>query len=340
MGVAEERRVRRLSGVLAASLLVLSCAHTGDVDLATLTSNSDEAIYEAGLKASKKREWEAARKHFKRIIDGFPQSQYGGPARLGLADTHFNEGGTANYILAVSEYRDFLQLFPTKPDSPYAQFQVGEAYYHQKNSPDRDQGPTVRALEEFQLLLERYPNSKYVEQARQRVVVCRQSLGRAEYLAGFFYEHSRRAYHAAVVRYEGVVRDYPDYDQLDLVLYRLGLCLTLQGRGAEALPVLARLSENYPKSIYLAPAQLVAERAKKAAPAVPSPPPPSLSAPPETVVAPPVTGAPTTPGAAPAPATGDAGRPEPVAPPDPSGPPPPISPSPGPTPSPSPGGRA
>jgi outer membrane protein assembly factor BamD len=277
MGLGPGAGVRRRLLLLGAIFLTLSCGHSGALDVAILASNNDQEIYEAGKKAVQHREFENARKLFKRIIDGFPQSAYGGPARLALADSHFTEGGTANYILAASEYRDYLQLFPTKADSPYAEFQVGEAYFKQRNSPDRDQVPTEKALEQFQRLLDRFPDSKYTELGRQRVVVCRQSLARSEFLAGYFYEKSRKAYRASIIRYQGVLSEYPDYDHMDEVLYHLGFSLSQQGRNAEALPILAKLTKNYPDSPLTKKGVVLLEHAQKGTPAAPPSPAPSPS---------------------------------------------------------------
>jgi len=179
--------LKRAPAFLLAAL-AYGCASGGQVDIATLASSSDQVVWEAGQKAFASRQWEPARRYFKRIIDGFPQSQFGPPARLALADSHFNEGSFANYILAISEYRDFVTLYPSHPRSDYAQFQIGEAQFSQRNGPDRDQTATVKALAEFDRLLEAYPSSPYVEQARSRIGACRQSLARAEFLAGFFYQ--------------------------------------------------------------------------------------------------------------------------------------------------------
>ncbi|MFI5184302.1 MAG: outer membrane protein assembly factor BamD, partial [Vicinamibacteria bacterium] len=228
---------------LVAALLAYGCASGGQADIATLASNSDQIIFEAGQKAAEKKQWEAARQYFKRIIDGFPQSQLGPAARLALADSHFGEGGTASHILAISEYRDFVTLYPSHPRSDYAQFRIGEAYFAQKNRPDRDQTSTYHALAEYEHLLEAYPSSPYIEQARGRISTCRQSLARAEFLAGYFYQKTRRAYRAAISRYDGILNDYPDYDSVDEVLYRLSQCLVFTARTAEALPHLAKLLE-------------------------------------------------------------------------------------------------
>jgi len=100
------------------------CAHGGGTDIATLASNSDQVIWEAGQKATQKKQWEAARQYYKRIVEGFPQSEYGPACRLALGESYLKEGGTANIILSISEYREFLTLYPSHPKSDFAQFQV------------------------------------------------------------------------------------------------------------------------------------------------------------------------------------------------------------------------
>jgi outer membrane protein assembly factor BamD len=252
---------------------LLACAHGGQPDIATLASNSDRLIWDAGQKALQKREWDSARQHFRRIIDGFPQSEIGPDARLALADSYWREGGTANYILAVSAYREFLTFYPSHPKSAYAQFQVGECFFKQRSGPDRDQTATLHALEEYQKLLDVYSASEHVAVAKQRITETRQSLARAEFMAGYFYQKTRQSCRAAIARYEGVVREYPDFAELPEVLFRLGDCLIAAGRQAEAPPYLSRLVEEYPTSSFVPGARrLLARPAPAATPAVePSP---------------------------------------------------------------------
>ena len=271
--------MRRAAAILLSATLG-ACAH-GGVDIATLSSNSDQVVWEAAQKAYAKKNWDSARQHFKRIIDGFPQSEHGPAARLGLAESHFQEGGTASYILAISEYRDFLTLYPSHPKSDYAQFQVGEAYFLQRNSPDRDQAPTEKALAEYERLLDVYPQSTYVEQTRGRIHECRQSLARAEFNAGYFYQRTRQAWRAAILRYEGILNDYPEYDDLEQVIFRMGECLAASGRKAEALPYLGRLIAEYPTSRYADDARkLMTTLEQKQGPdSAPPPPPPAQPVP-------------------------------------------------------------
>jgi outer membrane protein assembly factor BamD len=260
--------------------LAIGCAHGGEPDIATLTSNSDQAIWEAGQKAFDKKQWENARQHFRRIVDGFPNSEYGPPARLALADSYFKEGGTAAYVLAAGSYREFLTFYPSHPRSDYAQFQVGESFYKQRNGPDRDQTSTLNALEEFEKVVQFYPNSTHAEAARARITEARQTLARAEFLAGYFYQRTREAPRAAITRYEGLLKDFPDYKQTDEVLFRLAQALGETGRTGEAMPHLDRLLREYPASEYAAEARdLMAQYQAGPSPTSPAPPPPPAPTP-------------------------------------------------------------
>ena len=270
-------------------LLAWSCA-SGQVDLETLSSASDEIVWEAGQKAVEKKSWESARQYFRRIIDAFPQSNHQADARIGLADSYFEEGGIANYVLAVSSYREFLTLYPQHPRSDYAQFRAAESYFKQKNSPDRDQTATQQALEEYQRLLDVYPQSSYVEPARERIRQCRQALARANFQVGYFYQKTRKSWRSAIGRYEVILSDYPDYDRIDEVLYRLAECLGNAGRYAEARPHLARLQAEFPESPYV-------EQGKKLESSFPPPgvapaTPPGAPAPPKNPAEPPKTASP------------------------------------------------
>lgn len=270
--------VRRLPIAVLIAAALSACA-TGQPDIATLTSNSDKAIWDAGQKALEKKEWINARQHFRRIVDGFPQSPYAADARLAVGATYIGEGGSTNDLLAVGAYREFLTLYPSHPKSDFAQFQVAEAYFRRKNSPDRDQTDTREAVAEYQRLLDLYPQSSHGEQARTRIVEARQSLARAEFLAGYFYQRTRELCRASIARYQVVLRDYPDYRALDEVLFRLAECLQTSGRGAEALPHLGRLLEEYPNSTWAVPARTLMATIAAAPPAPPPSPSPAPATP-------------------------------------------------------------
>lgn len=248
----------RTSLTLALVASTLACGRQ-EVDIATLASNSDQVIWEAGQKALKGKQWDIARQHFRRIVDGFPQSPLVPQARIAAGDAYFQEGGTGNMTLAAGQYREFLTVFPSHPRGDYAQFQIGESFYNQRNSHDRDQTQVLQALDEYLGFLDRYPDSPLAKTARERVKSCRASLARSEFVVAWFYQKSRKAWRAAIPRYENILKNYPDFEQTDETLLRLGQCLAYSGRTAEAAPILARLLDEYPDSPFVKDARLLLE---------------------------------------------------------------------------------
>src|SRR5262245_234194 len=75
----------------------------------------DSEIYDQGLAALKDNNLVKAREAFRVVFDNFPQSDYRLLAKLGYADSYYREGTDANYILAITEYQDFISLFPFSP---------------------------------------------------------------------------------------------------------------------------------------------------------------------------------------------------------------------------------
>lgn len=264
------RRSRPLALALAALFSLPSCS-SHQLDLETLASASDDIVWEAGEKATAKKDWESARQYYRRVIDAFPQSPHQPGARIALADSYFEEGGTGNYVLAVSAYREFLTLYPQHPRSDYAQFRAGESYFKQKNSPDRDQTATEQALEEYERLLDAYPQSPLVEETRGRIRECRQTLARAHYQVGYFYQKTRRSWRSAIARYETVLSQYPDYERIDEILFRLAQAQSFSGRYAEARPQLARLRSEFPESPYVPEADKLEATFPPSVPLAPTP---------------------------------------------------------------------
>ena len=171
-------------------------------------------------------------------------------ARLG-ARRHatIEEGGTGNYILAVGAYREFLTLYPSHP-----QERLRPVPGRRRPTSGRRTGPTatrpttLQALEEYERLLDLYPSRRTSRRRADGSRSAARRLARAEFMAGYFYQQTRQSCRAAIARYEGILKDYPDYDDLDEVLFRMAECLHAQGRTAEALPASRAPAGGIPES--------------------------------------------------------------------------------------------
>ena len=90
-------------------------------------------------------------------------------AKLAIADSWYREGGTAALTQAEQEYKDFITFFPNAPEAAEAQMRVGDIYFRQMDKPDRDYSKAMHAEEEYRLMLQQFPDSTLVPQAKQRL---------------------------------------------------------------------------------------------------------------------------------------------------------------------------
>ncbi len=119
---------------------------------------------------------------------------------------------------AISTLDRFIRTYPTHPNVDYAWYLKGLVHYDQAMGflrrlfpdqvIDRDQESARRSFQDFQELIRRFPDSRYVADARQRMVFLRNILAEYEITVAEYYMR-RGAYMAAVNRARYVIENYP-----------------------------------------------------------------------------------------------------------------------------------
>jgi outer membrane protein assembly factor BamD len=214
----------------------------------------DKFLFENGTKSLNDRRWMVSREYFRQLVDSYPQSIYRADAKLGIADSYLGEGTTEAQIMAINEYREFLQFYPTHDRADYAQFKLGMSHYYQMKGPERDQTETKEAVAELTTFTQRYPRSALMPEATKRLREARDRLSMSEYRVGVFY-YRQKWYPGAVDRLMAVLKSDPEFTYRDGVYYHLAQVFLKAGRPAEALPYLDKLVTEFDKSEYLASAQ-------------------------------------------------------------------------------------
>jgi outer membrane protein assembly factor BamD len=248
------RSWRRLAAALTVVALVGACA-SKDGKLPAGTAQPDKFLFDQGTEALNKKKWLRAREYFQQLVDNYPQSTYRPDAKLGLGDTYLGENTTESVILAVNEFREYLTFYPTGKRNDYAQFKLGVAHYAQMLGPQRDQTQTKEAVKEFEMFVQRFPNSPLVGEGRKKLRECKDRIGDSEAAVGVFYWRSRW-YPGAVDRLKGIIDRDPEFSNRDQVYYYLADSLVKMKLEAQAIPYLDRLLKEFVQSEYL-------ERAKK-----------------------------------------------------------------------------
>ena len=196
-----------------------------------------------------------ARSYFQQLLDSYPRSELAGDARLGIADTYFEDKGISNLILSIAEYRDFLTFFPNHPRADYAQYRVAYGHYRQVNSPDRDQEATQLAIVEFETLIRLYRNSQYAEEGRELLKECYETLAESEFRIGLFYLEVRKHCRASIPRFQTVLEKYPAFSKLDEVHFKIGTAFQQCKKPEDASEHFRNLIDKYPDSLYKLEAQ-------------------------------------------------------------------------------------
>ncbi|MGB2763435.1 MAG: outer membrane protein assembly factor BamD [Candidatus Aminicenantaceae bacterium] len=216
-------------------------------------STSDESLFREGEKYVKK-DPERARLYFRQVIDTYPRSIYAQQAKLAIADSYFQKADEGNMIIAASEYREFISLFPISPSAPYAQHQISMTFYKKIHKPGRDQSKTQRALEEFKKVVTNYPLSNEAKSAQEKIADCEDRLAAHSLHIGVHY-YRVKAYKAAVKRLLEIVANYPNFSEMNRVYYYMGNSYLKARMTDQSIPYFTKLISDFPESKFAKKAQ-------------------------------------------------------------------------------------
>ena len=139
-----------------------------------------------------------------------------------------------------------MTLYPTSPDAAYA-VHHGACYYRQIRDVTQDQKPARQTIEAMDEVVQRWPDSEYVEDAKAKIRYGRDQLAGKEMQIGRYYLE-RREYIAAIKRFRNVVESYSNTRQVEEALSRLTEAYYAMGLTEEAQTAAAVLGNNYPDS--------------------------------------------------------------------------------------------
>jgi outer membrane protein assembly factor BamD len=188
-----------------------------DVD----SKQPDKVLFDRAEDAMKHGKYDVARLSLQTLINTYPDSEYVARAKLAIGDSWYNEGGTAAYAQAESEYKDFITFFPNMPEAAEAQMKIANIHFKEMEKADRDPTHALRAQDEYRQMILQFPDSPLVPQAKERLLEVQEVLAQREYDIGHFY-FLRDAYPAAIARLKSVSDTYPLFSGADDALFELG----------------------------------------------------------------------------------------------------------------------
>jgi outer membrane protein assembly factor BamD len=183
----------------------------------------DKQLYDKALAQQKSGHFDVARLDLQTLLNTYPDSQYQMRAKLAVADSWYQEGGTAALAQAEQEYTDFITFFPNAPEAAEAQMRIGDIYFKQLDVPDRDYSKAEKAEDAYRTMLKQYPDApkEITAQAQQKLRETQELLAAREAeIAAYYAGHSN--WPASIARYQTLIDTYPQYSHMDDALIGLG----------------------------------------------------------------------------------------------------------------------
>jgi outer membrane protein assembly factor BamD len=189
-----------------------------------------------GIRYFERGLYEESTEAFQKIKDRYPYSKYAIMAELKMADGLYHR---EEFEEAYDAYDEFERLHPKNQNIPYVIYQKGMCNFQRVTTIDRDQTYTLKAKEEFERLVRRFPRSEYADRARKNIRECLIYLAEYELYVGHFY-YKMGKYRTALARYTYLVQNYPDMGQYHEALEYMRKCKEkiseedLSGRGSQS----------------------------------------------------------------------------------------------------------
>jgi outer membrane protein assembly factor BamD len=238
--------------IFVACIMLITPTGCSKATQKTSSQFEDEELFTRGEKFFKKEKYTPALEDFKTLKEQYPKSKYLGKTQFYIGEIHFQR---KEYEEALVAFQNLINFYPTHPQVPEAQYKVGLCYYKQMLSRDRDQTTTRQAIEAFERVRVKYPDSEYAQKAAEKFQKCRNRLAEHELVIAEFYLKDK-AYQASINRLRIILETYADTEVIDRTLFYLGMNYLKLGQKEEAELYLKRLIQNYPNNSY-------AEKAKR-----------------------------------------------------------------------------
>ena len=203
-----------------------------------------EDIYQDAYKEFNKKNYEEAADLFQNIESQYPASPWAADALVMMAYSRYLDNDFAGSILVIDRY---MRFHPGHRDVPYMMYLRGMNYYRQVSDVRRDPGMSAYALQSFQQLVDRFPNSEYAKNAENKILILK------NYIAGKVMYAARDDMHqknwtSAITRLQSIVSTAQETVMTPEAMFRLTECYTAIGLPEQSAGYAEMLRKNFPDS--------------------------------------------------------------------------------------------
>lgn len=215
-----------------------------------------QRIYSEAKSAMVDGGYDRAIKLFEKLEARYPYGRYAQQAQIEVAYAYYKSNEP---VLAIAAADRFIRLHPDHPHVDYAYYLKGLATFNEdlgllgglsnQDLSERDPKGARESFETFRELITRFPDSRYAEDSRQRMVYLVNALAAHEvHVARYYYR--RGGYVAAVNRAKSAIASFPDAPAVEEALHLLARSYDALGMTDLRDDAERVMKINFPKSVY------------------------------------------------------------------------------------------
>ena len=251
-------RLKTPARLLLLALIPLLAACNSRVRIEAAETLPVDAMYNEAKTALDNGEIDRAVRFYERLVARFPYGKYHEQAQIELAYALYRDNKPDEALSAINR---FIKIYPTHPRIDYAYYLRGLVNFNRRigllekyfsdDITRRDLQYVRQSFQDFGELLNKFPNSSYAPDARQRMVYLRNGLANAELMVASYY-FRRGAFIAAAGRAKFLLETYQEAPQAADALAIMAESYRRLGRTQLGDEAAAVLKLNYPEHPYLA----------------------------------------------------------------------------------------
>jgi len=207
----------------------------------------DRVLYNRAMRDLEKNKFTVARLTLQTLINTYPDSEFLPQAKYALAESFYRESSSSAMNQAEAEFKDYITFFPTSDLAPDAQLKVALTHLRRMEKPDRDRTQALLAEAELKSMVETYPDSPLLDEAKEKLRAVQEVLAEGVFKIGNFYL-LKKSYPAAIDRYKEIVKKYPDFSKTPEALFNLAESMRHSNNEPESAIYYARVVSEYPLS--------------------------------------------------------------------------------------------
>ena len=231
--------ITRLISIL---FILVSCSNIENDKKQAIETDVD--IYKRALLLIEENDYKSALNEFENLLLNYPFSDLAVKSEITSAYSLYEDNQIQK---AINKLNSFIEMNPTGELTIYAHYLLGMCYYIQTSQKGRDASLSLKAINYFQIIESKYPNSKYAKDAKLKILYLKNRLAENELAVGKFYL-KKNASGSAIKRFNVILEKFQNTSVIPETLYRLSEALLITGLKEEAQKSIAILNYNFPKN--------------------------------------------------------------------------------------------